>query len=91
MPRRAANLSVLLYLLRTVEHHGGKRRVYDRPSACRRLGPCKGRVDAIGAGLSYTTLINRSPLVLSLRYYQEFNAENRWEGNSTLASATIKW
>jgi hypothetical protein len=55
------------------------------------LGPFKGRVDAIGAGLSYTTLINKSPLVLNLRHYQEFNAENRWEGNSTLASATIKW
>ena len=55
------------------------------------LGPVKGRVDAIGAGLSYTTLIGKTPLVLNLRHYHEFNAENRWEGDSTIASATIRW
>lgn len=55
------------------------------------LGPLKGSVDAIGAGLSYTTLVNKTPLVLNLRHYHEFGAENRWEGNSTLATATIRW
>lgn len=57
-----------------------------------RLGSFKGSVDAIGAGLSYTTLINKTtPLVLNLRHYQEFNAENRFEGNSTFFSGTIRY
>ena len=47
------------------------------------LGPLKGRVDAIGPGLSYTTIVHKHPLILNLRHYQEFNAENCWEGNST--------
>ncbi len=55
------------------------------------LGPLKGSVDAIGAGLTYTTLVNKTPLILSLRHYHEYNAENRWEGNSTLATATFRW
>jgi hypothetical protein len=55
------------------------------------LGPFEGRVDAIGAGLSYTTIIDKTPVVLNLRHYREFNAEHRWEGNSTLASGTIRF
>jgi hypothetical protein len=55
------------------------------------LGSFKGSVDAIGAGLSYTTLIGKTPLVLNLRHYHEFNADNRFEGNSTLASGTIRF
>jgi len=38
------------------------------------LGPLKGSVDAIGAGLTYTTLVNKTPLVLGLRHYHEYNA-----------------
>ena len=55
------------------------------------LGPLKGSVDAIGADLSYTTVVHKHPLILNLRHYQEFKAENRWQGNSTPASATLKW
>ncbi|MGE5511514.1 MAG: transporter [Bacteroidota bacterium] len=54
-------------------------------------GPFKGSVDAIGAGLSYTTIVDKTPFIFNLRHYQEFNAENRWEGNSTIASATIRY
>src|SRR5687768_328730 len=50
-----------------------------------RLGPFEGSVDAIGPGLSYTTAIGQTPFVFNLRHYREFNVENRWEGNSTLA------
>jgi hypothetical protein len=32
-----------------------------------------------------------TPFVFSLRHYQEFNAERRWEGNSTIASGTIRF
>ena len=52
-----------------------------------RLGPQKGRVDAIGPGLSYTTVFGTMPVIFNLRHYQEFNVEKRWEGNSTIASA----
>jgi hypothetical protein len=56
-----------------------------------RLGPLKGRVDAVGPGLSYTTVIGTTSVILSLRHYQEFNADKRWEGNSTIASGTIRF
>jgi len=55
------------------------------------LGAFEGRVDAIGPGLSYTTVIHTTPLVFNLRYYQEFNAKNRWEGDSTIASGTVRF
>jgi hypothetical protein len=55
------------------------------------LGPFKGSVDAIGPGLSYTTLIRETPFIFSLRNYTEFNATNHWEGNSTIASGTIRF
>lgn len=55
------------------------------------LGPQKGRVDAIGPGLSYTTVIGKTPVILNLRHYHEFNADKRWEGNSTIASGTIRF
>jgi hypothetical protein len=55
------------------------------------LGPFKGSVDAIGPGLSYTTVIRETPFIFNLRHYREFNAENRWEGNSTIASGTIRF
>jgi hypothetical protein len=55
------------------------------------LGSFKGRVDAIGPGITYTTLIGKTPLILNVRHYREFNVENRWEGGSTLASGTIRF
>lgn len=55
------------------------------------LGPLKGSVDAIGPALTYTTLIDKTPLILSARNYQEFNADKRWTGNSTLVSGTIRF
>ncbi len=56
-----------------------------------RLGSFKGRVDAIGPGLSYTTMIGDRPLTLNLRNYQEYNAKRRWEGNATIGSATLRF
>ena len=55
------------------------------------LGPFKGKVDAIGPGLSYTTLLGRTPLILNARHYREFNVEKRWEGHSTQFYATIRF
>ncbi|MBN9248249.1 MAG: transporter, partial [Hyphomicrobium sp.] len=56
-----------------------------------RLGPFEGSVDAIGGGLTYTTLIGSTPLILSARHYQEFNVERRWEGNNTIFSGTVRF
>ena len=55
------------------------------------LGPFKGKVDAIGPGLSYTTLLGTTPFILNVRHYREFNVENRWDGHSTLFSGTIRF
>jgi hypothetical protein len=56
-----------------------------------RIGPFKGRVDAIGPGLIYTTLLGQTPFILNVRHYHEFNAQNRWEGNSTVLSGTLRF
>jgi hypothetical protein len=56
-----------------------------------KLGPFEGSVDAVGPGLSYTTLIGQTPFIFNLRHYSEFNATNHWEGNSTIMSGTIRF
>ncbi len=33
----------------------------------------------------------QAPFIFNLHHYQEFNAHNRWEGNSTIASGTIRF
>lgn len=55
------------------------------------LGPFKSRVDAVGPGLSYSTVLGTMPLVLNVSHYREFNAEHRFEGNETLASVTLRF
>jgi len=56
-----------------------------------KLGPFMGSVDAIGAGLSYSTVIDKRPVTFNLRYYHEYEFENRIHGDSTLASGTIRF
>jgi hypothetical protein len=55
------------------------------------LGPFKGKVDAIGLGFSGTTLVGTTPVIVNMRTYREFDVENRWEGNSSMASVTVKF
>jgi hypothetical protein len=55
------------------------------------LGPFKGTVDAVGPGLSYTTLIGTTPVILNVRHYREYNVENRWDGHSTQFYGTIRF
>ena len=55
------------------------------------LGPFEGDVDAIGGGLSYTTLVGATPLVLNARHYEEFNAERRMDGRMTILSGTARF
>ncbi len=55
------------------------------------LGPLEGSVDAIGPGISYTTLVGATPVVFSARHYEEFNVERRWDGNMTILSGTARF
>jgi hypothetical protein len=31
------------------------------------------------------------PFIVNARHYQEFNTENRWQGNSTILSGTLRF
>jgi hypothetical protein len=55
------------------------------------LGPFKGKVDAIGLGFSGTTLVGTTPVIVNMRTYREFDVENRWQGNSSMASVTVRF
>jgi len=55
------------------------------------LGSFKGSVDAVGMGLSYTTLVRGMPLILNARHYQEFGAERRFEGSMSILTATTRF
>lgn len=67
------------------------RQLTDDTGAGALLGAFRGKVDAIGPGLSYSTLLGKMPLIVNLRHYHEFDAENRWEGNLTIVSGTLRF
>ena len=46
------------------------------------LGDFEGRVAALGPGLSGTFQVGPAPVAWSLRYFHEFNAKNRLEGDA---------
>jgi hypothetical protein len=52
--------------------------------------PCSGRSRARSVP-GYTTLVDRTPLVLNLRHYQEFHAERHWDGSMTILSGTMRF
>jgi hypothetical protein len=56
-----------------------------------KIGPFMGSVDAVGPGLSYSTVIDKRPVTFNLRYYHEYDFEHRVHGDSTLASATVRF
>ena len=37
------------------------------------------------------TLIDKKPVTLNLRYYHEFDVHNHFQGDSTIASGTIRF
>lgn len=55
------------------------------------LGSFKGSVDAVGLGASYTTVVGRTPWIVNARHYQEYAAERRFEGSTTLFSVTTRF
>jgi hypothetical protein len=56
-----------------------------------RLGPFKGSVIGIGPHVVYHTVLMRRAVLFNLRNYQEFDAKNRFEGNFTTFSTTVKF
>ena len=39
----------------------------------------------------YTTLIDKTPLIINLRHYEEYSAERRISGSMSIATVTIKF
>jgi hypothetical protein len=56
-----------------------------------RLGSLEGTVDAIGAGITYTTVIDKTPVIFNARHYREYNVDRRWDGSMTILSGTIRY
>jgi hypothetical protein len=53
------------------------------------LGSLKGKVAAIGPGLSGTIMVGSAPVSVSFRYYHEFSAKNRLEGDAAWLTFTV--
>ena len=53
------------------------------------LGSFKGRVTAVGPSATYTFQLGKLPLATGLRWYREFDTENRLEGDAVFLSATM--
>jgi len=51
------------------------------------VGPFRGSLDAIGPGLSYTTIIDKRPVTFNLRYYHDYDFDKHFHGDTTIASA----
>ena len=56
-----------------------------------RLGPFKGSVIGIGPHVVYNTMLFQRAVLFNFRNFQEFNAENRFEGNVTTFTTTVKF
>jgi hypothetical protein len=52
------------------------------------LGPFESSVDAVGGGLSYTTQVGETPVVINVRDYEQYNGKNLFHGNAAVASVT---
>ena len=48
-------------------------------------------VDVIGPGLSYTTIVDKTPYTFNLRSYHDYDAKNHFHGNSTIVSGTVRF
>jgi hypothetical protein len=52
------------------------------------LGPFIGSLDAAGAGVTYTTKIDKTPVTFSIRDYEEYDARHMFRGNLAIGSFT---
>ena len=55
------------------------------------LGPFRGQVNAAGPAASYVTKIVDHIVIFNARIYFEYDAKNRFEGSTSLASATVRF
>jgi len=53
-----------------------------------KLGSFIGTEDAVGPALSYSTLIGKKPVTISVRDYEQYNWKNFFHGNVSIASFT---
>lgn len=56
-----------------------------------RIGPFRSRDDAIGAGLSYTTVVDKRPVTYNLRYYHDYSFDNHFHGDTAIGSVTVRF
>ena len=52
------------------------------------LGPFESSGDAVGGGLSYSTQIGETPVVINVRDYEQYNTKHFFQGNAVVASVT---
>ena len=55
------------------------------------LGPFEGRVFGVGPHIIYNTVIDDRMVIFNFRHYQEFDAQNRFEGHLTTFTTTVKF
>jgi hypothetical protein len=55
------------------------------------LGPFKGSVLAVGPHVVYNTVLFHRAVLFNFRNFQEFDAENRFEGHVTTFTTTVKF
>jgi hypothetical protein len=54
-----------------------------------RLGDFEGRVTALGPDIAYTLICGKTPISTELKYFHEFDVENRTTGNSGMLTVSI--
>ena len=54
-----------------------------------RLGAFEGRVTGIGPDVTYTFMCGKTPISTELKYFREFNVENRLTGDAGFLNITI--
>jgi hypothetical protein len=53
------------------------------------LGDFEGEVSGVGLGLSWAGQLGGQPVIMDARYFHEFEATNRLEGDGLLFSVTV--
>jgi len=56
-----------------------------------KVGPFIGSLNAIGPGLSYTTITDKRPVTFNLRYYHDYDFDNHFHGDTTFGSVTVRF
>ena len=54
-----------------------------------RLGSFEGRVTALGPDVTYTFMCGKTPILTELKYFREFDVENRLTGDAGFLNVTV--